>query len=55
MIQPRNRHISFFLYISALAVLDTIAMLIGKSGHSFDFIIDQSAMEIITKLMVFYH
>ena len=29
MIQPHNRHMSFSLYISALAVTDTIALLKG--------------------------
>ena len=31
MMQPQNRDMSFSLYISSLAVSDTIAMLIGKS------------------------
>ena len=30
MIQPHNRHMSFSLYISALAVTDTISLLIGE-------------------------
>ena len=30
MIQPHNRNMSFALYISALAVSDTIALLIGN-------------------------
>ena len=31
MIQPHNRHISISLYISALAVTDTVDLLLGKS------------------------
>ena len=31
MIQPHNRHMSFSLYICALAVADTIALLNGES------------------------
>ena len=30
MIQPHNRHMSFSVYISALAVADTAALLNGK-------------------------
>ena len=30
MIQPQNRQISFSLYISALAVADTVVLLAGK-------------------------
>ena len=30
MVQPHNRHISFSLYISVLAVSDTIALITGK-------------------------
>ena len=30
MIQPHNRHMSISLYISVLAVADTIALLLGK-------------------------
>ena len=30
MIQPHNRHMSISLYISALAVTDTMDLLIGK-------------------------
>ena len=32
MIQPHNRHMSFSLYIAALAVSDTAALLCGKSN-----------------------
>ena len=32
MVQPQNRQISFSLYISALAVADTVVLLAGKSG-----------------------
>ena len=43
MMQPQNRDMSFSLYISSLAVSDTIAMLIGKSelyskGYIYTFI-----------------
>ena len=31
MIQPHNRHMSFSLYIAALAVSDTAALLSGES------------------------
>ena len=31
MIQPHNRNMSFSLYISALAVSDTIVLLVGKN------------------------
>ena len=31
MIQPNNRHMSFSAYICALAVTDTIVLLIGKT------------------------
>ena len=30
MVQPRNRNMSFSWYISALAVSDTIALLVGE-------------------------
>ena len=33
MIQPHNRHMSFSLYISALAVADTTVLLNGKSSE----------------------
>ena len=35
MIQPHNRHISFSVYISALAVSDTFALAIGKFKHIY--------------------
>ena len=31
MVQPHNRHMSFSLYISALAESDTIVLLVGKN------------------------
>ena len=34
MMQPYNRHMSFSIYISALAVSDTIAMLIGELAYT---------------------
>ena len=38
MIQPHNRHISFSIYISALAVTDTIALVEGTEiGRSLSF------------------
>ena len=33
MIQRHNRHMSISLYISALAVTDTIALLVGESDN----------------------
>ena len=38
MIQPHNRHMSFSVYISALAVADTTVLLNGKSSeyNTFD-------------------
>ena len=35
MIQPHNRHMSFSLYISALAVADTTVLLNGKCSSLF--------------------
>ena len=35
MIQKHNRHMSFSLYISMLAVTDTMALLVGKRGDDF--------------------
>ena len=35
MIQSHNRRMSFSLYISALAVTDTVVLLCGKSQSSF--------------------
>ena len=35
MIQPHNRQMSFSLYISALAVSDTMVVLTGKSKFLF--------------------
>ena len=36
MIQPHNRHMSFSLYISALAVSDTAALLSGESNFNVE-------------------
>ena len=30
MVQPHNRHMSISLYISVLAVADTVALILGK-------------------------
>ena len=37
MIQKHNRHMSFSLYISVLAITDTITLLAGKSLSYFMF------------------
>ena len=36
MIQPQNRRMSFSLYISALAVSDTVVLLIGNKYFYFE-------------------
>ena len=37
MVQPHNRHMSFSLYIAALAVSDTFGILIGESKIYFKY------------------
>ena len=34
MIQPHDRHMSFSLYISVLAVADTVSLSVGKFLHT---------------------
>ena len=41
MIQPHNRHMAMSWYLAAVAIMDTIVLLIGESGASFtDFLYD---------------
>ena len=49
MMQPQNRHMSFSLYISSLAVSDTIAMLIGESELHLKGYIKVFSVEIFSK------
>ena len=47
MIQKHNRHMSFSLYISLLAVTDTMALLVGKFKFDFPYIIEKVNISFI--------
>ena len=57
MMQPHNRHMSFSLYISALAVSDTVVLLIGNKYFYFEsktlfnviFITTQKILLVVNK------
>ena len=42
MIQKHNRHMSFSLYISVLAITDTVSLLIGKNCTLFSLCISHA-------------